>query len=145
MHKFLLLVIALVINTGASATIYKCVGQDGAINFTDSPCHSSSAETVVQASPEAKTTMGEDSFGVAIDRAAAGRACEDAAKSKASIPSSVDFSRFWDASFQAYPGGRAAYLSAFTASNAFGVEQKFDIACHFKGLQLDAANVTPAR
>lgn len=78
-----------------------------------------------------------------ITQTQAANACEDAAKQRASRPSSVDLSRLWSAVFQENPDGSAVYHTTFTAANAFGVEDSFQITCHFKGLSLTKAKVVP--
>lgn len=145
MRAVLLAVSLLVINSQAFAAAFKCIDAQGRVNFTDKPCPEASSSTVVLDQPDVVVADKEESFGPAIDQPAAGSACEAAAKSRASIPSSVDFSRFWSAGFQAQANGRATYVSTFTAKNAFGVDQEFDIACYFSGSQLVSVSVNPSR
>ncbi|WP_376785232.1 DUF4124 domain-containing protein [Stutzerimonas nitrititolerans] len=137
---FLLLVPALV----QASPIYKCVDSQGRVNFTDGPCPAETDASVVRPMtfPAVAT---EDDFGPAIEQRDAGKACESAAKDRAAFPSTVDFSFLWSAGFQAQPDGRATYVSAFTAKNAFGVDLEFEIACYFKGKHLYKVDVSPAR
>lgn len=145
MRAVLLAVSLLLVNSHVFAAAFKCTDAQGRVNFTDKPCPEASSSTVVLDKPDFVAGDKEESVGPAIDRPAAGSACEAAAKHRASIPSSVDFSRFWSAGFQAQADGRASYASTFKAKNAFGVEQEFDIACYFKGSRLDSVSVTPSR
>lgn len=80
---------------------------------------------------------------VVITQAEAANACEAAAKQRANRPGSVDMSRIWSAAFQERPDGSAVYQTTFTAGNAFGVEDTFQITCHFKGVNLTSVNVLP--
>ncbi len=71
-----------------------------------------------------------------ISRGDAVLACEQAAKTAATNPQTVDFSTFMDVAYLTYPNGRTRLLSSFTAKNAFGVEGSFTIGCLFDGGQL---------
>lgn len=84
--------------------------------------------------PDAPLTIGS---------AQAAAACRSAAKEKAAIPSSVDLSTIMDASFSAHGDGSSTYRSTFTASNALGVTQRFNISCSFTGLSLGDVRVWP--
>lgn len=79
-----------------------------------------------------------------VSRSQAANACEAAAKQRAIRPSSVDMSRAWSAAFQDRPDGTAFYQTTFTAENAFGAEDEFQISCHFKGYSLTDVSVRPA-
>ncbi len=59
--------------------------------------------------------------------------CKKEAKRRASNPSSVDFSMFFNVGYNPKPNGNAIVSSAFTAQNDFGVEQKYRIFCFFDG------------
>lgn len=79
-----------------------------------------------------------------ISERAAARACAEAARAGASIPSSVDFSRIWDSAFRPHEDGTAVYISKFTAKSALGVEQSYTIKCHFDGLTLGEVTAIPS-
>jgi hypothetical protein len=76
-----------------------------------------------------------------ISRPDAIQACQQAAKVAAQNPQTVNFSTFMDVAYLSYPNGRSRLLSSFTASNAFGVKGKFNIACLFDGSQLIETNI----
>lgn len=78
---------------------------------------------------------------IQIERLAAIKRCEQEARSRAHRPDSVDFSRILDLAFNARPNGETTVLSSFTAENAFGVENKFDIRCDFSGKQLKDVSI----
>lgn len=90
-----------------------------------------------------KRVPAQPSPPVVITQKDAAKACESAAKKRANRPGSVDMSRIWSAAFQERPDGSAVYQTTFTAANAFGVEDKFQITCHFNGLTLTSVNVLP--
>lgn len=79
-----------------------------------------------------------------ISRGDAILACEQAAKSAATHPSTVDFSRFMDVSYMAREDGRVALDSSFSAKNSFNLELKFKIRCLFDGNTLIESNVVEA-
>lgn len=68
-------------------------------------------------------------------------ACEAAARSAATHPSTVDFSRFLNASFSVGENGRASLTSRFSARNAFNVQSDFQIYCLFNGTALIEASM----
>lgn len=72
-------------------------------------------------------------------------ACEQAAKAKATHPSTVDFSRFLDVAYSARPDGRVSLTSSFLAKNSFNLELKFNIRCLFDGNTMIEATVSEAR
>jgi len=80
----------------------------------------------------------------AITRGDAIVACENAAKSSATHPSTVDFSRIMDVAFWAREDGRASLESTFTAKNSFNLELKYKIRCLFDSNTLIEANVVEA-
>ena len=67
--------------------------------------------------------------------------CSKEAKKKALIPLSVNFSTFLNVGYDPKPNGNTVISSTFTASNAYGVKQKFRIFCFFNGKQ-ELADVT---
>lgn len=77
-----------------------------------------------------------------IQQGEAVRACEQAAKEKATHPSTVDFSRILDVAYSARPDGRVSLTSSFTAKNSFNLELKFIIRCLFDGNTLIETSVT---
>ena len=76
-----------------------------------------------------------------IDRSEAILLCERYAKSAATHPSTVDFSRFLNLSVYETPNGRTAVRSSFTAKNAFGLELKYGIRCLLDRTGLIEANI----
>ncbi|MGZ2748341.1 hypothetical protein [Burkholderia stagnalis] len=58
--------------------------------------------------------------------------CQEYAKSKASHPSTVDFS-IWGARVVEQSDGSVIARSTFTARNGFGAELKFEVACQVNG------------
>jgi len=68
-----------------------------------------------------------------ISRLGAIEGCEQYAKLNATNPSTVSFSRVMDLTVIERPNGRTSVNSTFTASNAFGVDLKFDIQCLYDG------------
>lgn len=80
---------------------------------------------------------------VAVTERAANRACEQAAKARALIPSSVDFSRILDANFVTRPNGISTFTSTLTATNGLGAENRFFISCTFEGSTLADVSVKP--
>ncbi|MDP3978326.1 MAG: DUF4124 domain-containing protein [Pseudomonas sp.] len=83
------------------------------------------------------------SAAVAVTERAANRACEQAAKARALIPASVDFSRILDANFVTRPNGISTFTSTLTATNGFGAENRFFISCTFEGPTLADVSVKP--
>jgi hypothetical protein len=81
---------------------------------------------------------------MAMERNQGLKICTDEAKSRATIPSSVDAAWFFDVSYSAKPNGNAVIGTSFKASNALGVEQKFQIYCFFEGQELASVSVKPA-
>lgn len=76
-----------------------------------------------------------------IGRHDAANACEAYAKSAATHPSTVDFSRIMDLAYSTYPNGRARVVSSFTARNSFNLELRYRIDCLFEGNQMLEANI----
>lgn len=83
------------------------------------------------------------SAAVAVTERVANRECEQAAKARALIPSSVDFSRILDANFVTRPNGISTFTSTLTATNGFGAENRFFISCTFEGPTLADVSVKP--
>lgn len=83
------------------------------------------------------------SAAVAVTERVANRECEQAAKARALIPSSVDFSRILDANFVTRPNGISTFTSTLTATNGFGAENRFFISCTFEGSTLSDVSVKP--
>lgn len=80
-----------------------------------------------------------------IDRGRAVQLCEDHAKSAANLPSTVKFSRFLDIAVTDHPNGRTTVMSSFSAKNAFGVEQSYNIRCLLEQTGLIEANINEKR
>ena len=76
-----------------------------------------------------------------IGRNEAANACEAYAKSSASHPSTVEFSRFMDLGYSTHPNGRARITSSFSAKNAFNLKLKYRIDCLFDGNAMLEANI----
>ncbi len=76
-----------------------------------------------------------------ISKAQATRLCEDHAKSKATHPSTVDFSKFLNLSTYETPNGRTRISSTFTAKNSLNLELEYNITCLFNGAGLIEANI----
>jgi len=81
---------------------------------------------------------------IAIDRSAAIKICINEARSKATIPSSVDWSGLSGVNFDPKLNGNAVMGIDFTAENAIGGEQKFKIFCFFDGQELTEATIKSA-
>lgn len=64
-----------------------------------------------------------------VDQGRAVELCETYAKSQASHPSTVEFSRFMDLAVSEHVDGRTQIFSSFKAKNSFNLELKFDIRC----------------
>ncbi|MBX9862407.1 MAG: hypothetical protein K2Y42_06595 [Hyphomicrobium sp.] len=64
-----------------------------------------------------------------LNRPQAIQLCEAYAKSQATHPSTVSFSRFLDIAVNEHANGRTTVLSSFTAKNSFNLELKFSIRC----------------
>ena len=71
----------------------------------------------------------------------AAEVCENAAKTAAIHPSTVEFSRLWDFAYLPYPSGRARVISSFKAKNSLNLELKFRIDCLFDGNRLIETNI----
>ena len=80
-----------------------------------------------------------------VSQGEAHKACEAAAQQRASRPGTVDMSRFWSAAFHERVDGTAEYSTTFTAANAFGARDEYQIVCQFRGKTLTDAAVRPAR
>lgn len=79
-----------------------------------------------------------------LSQTAAVDACEVVAKSAATHPSTVDFSRFVDLSYFAHKNGNVRVTSTFTAKNALNLELKYDIYCFFEGNKLVEHSIAEA-
>lgn len=77
-----------------------------------------------------------------VDRTAAVNACESRAKSWATNPQTVSFSRVLDMDFRDHGDGSATIRSAFTAKNAFNLELKFAISCEYAGGRITHSSVS---
>lgn len=76
-----------------------------------------------------------------IGRNDAANACEAYARSAASHPSTVEFSRIMDLGYSTHPNGRARITSSFSAKNAFNLKLKYRIDCLFDGSAMLEANI----
>ena len=89
-------------------------------------------EQIVDFRPD-DATNGRDFTPVdPIDEKTARVACWDAAKARASHPSTVDIATF-DGQFQSDDSGGSSYRTTFTAKNSFNLTLNFTILCTFKG------------
>ena len=75
------------------------------------------------------------------ERTSAINACEAYAKSAATHPSTVDFSRTMDMVFLTSPTGRAEVNTSFTAKNGFNLEIKYQIRCLYEGNKMTKAEI----
>ena len=80
-----------------------------------------------------------------ITRSRAIELCENYAKSKATHPSTLDFSRFMDLSVLETPNGRTRVTSTFTAKNSFNLELEHNISCLLNSNGLIEASISEAR
>lgn len=80
-----------------------------------------------------------------INKSKATNLCENYAKSKASHPSTVDFSRIMDLSIYETPNGRTSVTSTFTAKNSFNLELKHKISCLFDSNGIIEASISEAK
>jgi len=80
-----------------------------------------------------------------INKSRATNLCENYAKSKASHPSTVDFSRIMDLSIYETPNGRTRVTSTFTAKNSFNLELKHRISCLLDSNGLIEASISEAK
>lgn len=71
--------------------------------------------------------------------------CEAYAKSNATHPSTVSFSRVLDLAVSEHPNGRTTVASSFTAKNSFNLELKHNIRCLLDSNGLIEANVAEAQ
>ena len=71
--------------------------------------------------------------------------CESYAKSNATYPSTVDFSRIMDLSVYETPNGRTRITSTFTAKNSFNLEIKHKISCLLDSGGLIESNISEAK
>ena len=76
-----------------------------------------------------------------ISKSRATDLCESYAKSKASHPSTVDFSRIMDLNISEHPNGRTKVSSSFTAKNSFNLELEYSISCLLDSDGLIEANI----
>ncbi|AOJ60971.1 hypothetical protein J3L14_20505 [Burkholderia pseudomallei] len=70
--------------------------------------------------------------------------CQDYARSKATHPSTVDFSLLGTRVAEQSDGSVIA-ASTFTAKNGFGLELKYEVACQVNGSGIVEAGVREAR
>jgi hypothetical protein len=96
-----------------------CGSGANAFNVWFRPTDANSGQAFVANEPLAKSA--------AID------ICEMAAKSAATHPSTVEFSRIWDLAYLPHVSGRTRVVSSFTAKNALNLELKYRISCLFDG------------
>lgn len=108
-------------------------------------CNSGASAFNVWFSPEeAEARAGGFNAIKPIGRKAATQACESYAKSIATHPSTVTFSRLWDLAYQEHPSGRARLVSSFKAKNSLNLELKYRIDCLFEGATLLEATIAEA-
>jgi hypothetical protein len=79
--------------------------------------------------------------GVHIDPRLAIDMCESYAKSHATHPSTVKFSRLLDILVNQHPNGRTAVMSSFKAKNSFNMELEYAIRCLFDATDLIEARI----
>lgn len=79
-----------------------------------------------------------------ISKSIATNLCENYAKSNATHPSTVDFSRIMDLSAFETQNGRTRITSTFTAKNSFNLELKYKISCLLNSNGLIEANINEA-
>ena len=77
-----------------------------------------------------------------IDKSLAIKQCESYAKSNATHPSTVDFSKFMDLEVTEHPNGNTTVMSSFKAKNSFNLELKYNIRCLSNASGLFEANIT---
>lgn len=80
-----------------------------------------------------------------ISKSRATNLCENYAKSNATHPSTVDFSRIMDLSVYETPNGRTRVTSTFTAKNSFNLELKHKISCLLDSGGLIEASINEAK
>lgn len=80
-----------------------------------------------------------------IDKSLAIKQCENYAKSNATHPSTVDFSRFMDLAVTEHPNGNTTVKSSFTAKNSFNLELKYNIRCLSNASGLFESNISEAK
>lgn len=80
-----------------------------------------------------------------ISKSRATDLCENYAKSNATHPSTVDFSRIMDLSVYETPNGRTRVTSTFTAINSFNLKIKHKISCLLDSNGLIEANINEAK
>lgn len=80
-----------------------------------------------------------------IDRALAIQLCEEHAKSSATHPSTVEFSKFLDLAVSEHPNGNTTVASTFSAKNSFNLELKYNIRCLVNALGLFEGNINEAQ
>lgn len=108
-------------------------------------CGDRQVPTVVRFTMRDIDGRGSIAVPVQIEERAAVRRCEQEARDRAYRADSVDFSRILDLAFNARPNGESTVISSFTAENAFGAENKFDIRCDFSGERLIDVRISRAR
>lgn len=80
-----------------------------------------------------------------IDQTRAMTLCEAYAKSHATHPSTVDFSRVLDASVSDAANGNTRVTSTFTAKNTYNLQLKYNISCLLNASGLIEASITEAK
>ncbi len=80
-----------------------------------------------------------------ISKSRATDLCENYAKSNATHPSTVDFSRIMNLSVYETPNGRIRVTSTFTAKNSFNLEIKHKISCLIDGNGLIEASINESK
>lgn len=80
-----------------------------------------------------------------IDKSVAIKQCENYAKSNATHPSTVDFSKFMDLAVTEHPNGNTTVMSSFTAKNSFNLQLKYNIRCLSNASGLFEANITESK
>lgn len=108
-------------------------------------CGDSQVPTVVRFTMRDIEGRASIAVPVQIEERVAVRRCEQEARDRAYRADSVDFSRILDLAFNTRPNGESTVISSFTAENAFGAENKFDIRCDFSGERLIDVRISRAR
>lgn len=80
-----------------------------------------------------------------VDKSLAIKQCENYAKSNATHPSTVDFSKLMDLAITEHPNGNTTVISSFRAKNNFNLELKYNIRCLSNASGLFEANINEAK
>ena len=105
-------------------------------------CGDRTVPTVVRFTLKDMEGRGAITAPAQVKRSDAISMCRNAAREKAYRPSSVDFSVIMDLVVTERANGETTVSSTFTAENAYGAENKFDIRCHFSGETLSEVNIS---